>query len=151
MCIDMGIDSRRLVTMARCVLSFMIRPYKTKPAAGWPRSAGAGRFDCDWVYRSIARTTPTRMPIPMGIGIDIVAARSVNIALQDDRDLAGMSIEKQRKTAARRARPGGSPLPTGPRTGPGDDDASQARPGMVTRVYRFGRALIPMIAPSISV
>jgi len=49
MCIDMGIgiDSEKRVAGANGCLSFMAVAYKTKPAAGWPRSAGAGRFGCD--------------------------------------------------------------------------------------------------------
>jgi hypothetical protein len=49
MCIDMGIDidTEKRVTVANGCSWFMARAYKTKPAAGWPRSAGAGRFGCD--------------------------------------------------------------------------------------------------------
>ena len=49
MCIDIGIgiDSAQCVTVANGLGLFMTDAYKAKPAAGWPRSAGAGRFGCD--------------------------------------------------------------------------------------------------------
>jgi hypothetical protein len=49
MCIDIGIgiDSAQRVTVANGLGLFMTDAYKAEPAAGWPRSAGAGRFGCD--------------------------------------------------------------------------------------------------------
>jgi hypothetical protein len=103
MCIDMGIDvgSEKRVTVANDRSWFMALAYKTKPAAGWPRSAGAGRLECVWLYRSTARTTPIRMPIPMGIGIDMRVLRPINIVLQDDRDGARMSMNRIRNSEFR--------------------------------------------------
>jgi len=58
-------------------------PYETKPA-GWLLQVGGCwlRSGCRWFYLPIAHPTPTHMPIPMGIRIDMIPARCVNIACQ---------------------------------------------------------------------
>lgn len=55
--------------------------YKTKPA-GWISQVGGCWLLSVvwWFYLPIARTSPTHMPIPMGIRIDMISARWIVIA-----------------------------------------------------------------------